>query len=124
MPVPPFKNYLRTYRKKLGLTQREVAEILGFKSAGQLCDLELGSVMPTTRDCVAFGVLYKRSFRELWPNTNSDIETQIDNNIRHFIKRLQTQSSGPQRKRRTANELVKTLQAIVDGLPEDVANVI
>src|SRR5690242_4594284 len=100
MPVPPFKNYLRTYRKKLGLTQREVAEILGFKSAAQLCDLELGEVMPTTRDCVAFGVLYKRSFRELWPNMNLEMEAQIDGNIRRFIHRVQTNTSGPQRKRR------------------------
>jgi len=124
MSTPRFKNYLRTYRKKLGLNQRQVAEILGFKSAATLCDLELGVLMPTTRDCVAFGVLYKRSFRELWPMLNLDIEAEVDHRIRRLIDELQKDGSGSERKEKHAKGTWRRLQVIVDGLPEDIANVI
>jgi transcriptional regulator with XRE-family HTH domain len=124
MAQPFFKNYLRTYRKKLGLSQRQVAAIVGFKSSAKICDLELGVMMPTTRDCVAFGVLYKRSFRELWPMLNLEIEAEIDHRIRRLIGELEKDGSGPEDRRKRAKEISKRLQAIVDGLPEDLANVI
>jgi transcriptional regulator with XRE-family HTH domain len=124
MPQPFFKNYLRTCRKKLGLSQRQVAAIVGFKSPARVCDLELGVIMPTTRDCVAFGVLYKRSFRELWPMLSLEIEAEIDRRIRRLIGELEKDGSGPEDKRKRAKEISKRLQAIVDGLPEDLANVI
>jgi DNA-binding XRE family transcriptional regulator len=124
MPAPQFKNYLRTYRKKLGLSQRQAAVIVGLKSAATLCEMERGDFMPSTRDCIAFGVLYKRSFRELWPTVNCEIEAQIDQRIRLLIDRLQQNIPTSGQKRRTADELIKKLQVVVDGLPEDIANVI
>ena len=119
-----YKNYLRSSRKKLGLNQRQVATILGLKSSGRISALESGYAMPTGRDCVAFRVLFKRSFEELWPRLNFEIEAGTDLNIRRLITKLEEEKSRSLRKRMRAKIVTKNLTIIINGLPEDLADLI
>jgi transcriptional regulator with XRE-family HTH domain len=119
-----FKNHLCAARTQLGLTQVQVTAILGLKSPARICDLELGRAMPTARECAAFQVLFKRSFEELWPIFHLEIEASTDLNIRRLIGQLEQTHGRSERKRARAKTLAKNLAVIVDGLPEDIADVI
>ncbi len=106
---------------KLGLTQRHVALILGLRSSKRISQMERGLSLPTYRDCVALNVLFKRSFQELWPNLHFEIETSTDLKIRRLIETLE--KKGRSERRRAQNKIIcKNLAIIIDGLPEDIAN--
>ena len=119
-----FKNHLSDARTKLGLTQRQVACIFDLKSPSRISGLEHGRVMPSARECAACQVLYKRSFAELWPRLDLETEAEIDLNIRRLIVRLQNTLVRSERKRARIKVICKTLAIIVDGLPEDIAEII
>jgi len=119
-----FKNYLRTSRKKLGLNQRHLAAILGLKSSARISALELGQALPRTPECVAFRLLFKRSFDELWPRLNFEIEAATDLSIRRLIIRLEQEHIRSERKRTRVKIIRNNLAIVIDGLPEDVADVI
>jgi transcriptional regulator with XRE-family HTH domain len=124
MAADIFKNHLSAARTKLGLSQRHVAAAMGFKSAARICALEQGRTLPSCRDCVAFQVLYKRSFEELWPRLHLEIEALADLNIRRLIRQLEHAHIRTARKRAHAKVIIRNLAIIVDGLPEDFNDLI
>jgi transcriptional regulator with XRE-family HTH domain len=84
----PHKNYLRSCRKKLGLTQGQLASIVGFSSAYRVWKLESGRAIPTFREALALAVICERSSGDLWPRIALDVEVMLDNNIQHFLATL------------------------------------
>jgi transcriptional regulator with XRE-family HTH domain len=124
MTTDIFKNHLSTARTRLGLSQRHVAAVLGLKSANRICALEHGTAMPTTRDSVAFQVLFKRSFEELWPLFHLEAQANADLNIRRLIQRLERSNVRTTRGRAKTKTILRNLAIIVDGLPEDFNNLI
>lgn len=53
MPQSKLDNYLRTHRKRAGLTQREVAFLLGCRNAAQVSRYEKRHRIPTLRTALA-----------------------------------------------------------------------
>jgi len=82
------KNYLRTYRKKLGLNERQLAFLLGLKSSARISAMELGQAVPTARECIALRLLFAQSFEKLWPRVALGVEATTVTNIRRLIARL------------------------------------
>ena len=118
------KNHLSIARTRLGLTQLQVAAILGLRSAARVCEMESGRALPTARDCMAFQFLFKRSFEELWPRLHLEIEAATDNNIRKLIQQLERCHIRSERKRARTKTVARNLATIIDGLPEDIADII
>ena len=85
------KNYLRTHRKRLGLSQRQLAVILGIRSPQRISDMELGRTIPSARECVAFRRLFKASFEELWPRVMFEVEATVDSNTRRLVEFLEAE---------------------------------
>lgn len=52
-------NCLRKYRKVRGLKQKEVAKILGFKSASMISRWERGYCLPSTLNLFRLAILYR-----------------------------------------------------------------
>lgn len=119
-----FHNHLRTARTALGLSQRQLAAVVGLKSPARICALEAGKVMPTLHECVVLKVLFKRSGEELWPRLHLEIEASADFRIRQLISRLERRRIRTARERAKAKVVAQRLAVIVDGLPEDLSNVI
>lgn len=111
------KNYLRSRRKKIGLTQRDLGFILGQKSGSKVSLLEAGRSAPTIRDAIAFRRLFRQSVEELWPDFTKDLETTVDSGIRRLIDRLQKTQIGSSRKRLRADLVLRELESIVEELP-------
>lgn len=54
-----YHNYLKRYRKQQGLTQKEVAMILGLKSSSMISRWEHGVLLPETLNALKMAVLYQ-----------------------------------------------------------------
>src|SRR5438094_361491 len=54
MAIPKLENYLRTYRKRSGLTQRDVAFLVGCRNGAQVSRYEKRRRLPPLRTALAF----------------------------------------------------------------------
>ena len=65
----PYPNQLRRYRKKAGFTQKQVAKLIGHKTAGHISRYENGIKMPSLatalKICSALGTLVEVVFGEI-----------------------------------------------------------
>jgi transcriptional regulator with XRE-family HTH domain len=58
-------NSLRKYRRAKGLSQKDVAEILGIKSTSQISRWERGVCLPITSNLLDLALLYRTSMDAL-----------------------------------------------------------
>lgn len=68
LPMEPrIPNYLRTHRKRSGLTQDELAFLLGGHTGSQITKYERRTRTPTFRSVLACQVIFGKPPRELFP---------------------------------------------------------
>src|SRR5689334_22501129 len=60
-------SYLRTHRKKSGLTLDEVATIMGHKNVSRISRHERGITVPSLAVALHYGALFQVSVSELFP---------------------------------------------------------
>jgi transcriptional regulator with XRE-family HTH domain len=81
MPTHKLENYLRTYRKKSGLRQREVAFLLGCQNGAQVSRYERRRRLPPLGTALAweaiFGVPVSELFAGLRENIGEDIKKRL-----------------------------------------------
>jgi DNA-binding XRE family transcriptional regulator len=111
------KNYLRSQRKNLGLTQGELAFILGYESGWRISALESGKARPTTKESIIISRLLNVAFDELWPNWCEKIEIDLDTRVRKLMDRLQRSHSGSNLRNRRVVFVLKKLESILLKLP-------
>ena len=78
------KNRLWSARKAAGLTQQQVAHILGYKSTAQISRWEKGLRLPNTVDLLKLSVIYHRLANDLL----FDLYLSCKNEINHRIQNL------------------------------------
>jgi transcriptional regulator with XRE-family HTH domain len=59
-------NNLKEYRLKAGLTQKQVAEKLGFTNEVSLCHWEQGKNIPNLMNLIKLSILYKTQISNLY----------------------------------------------------------
>ncbi len=80
MSSSPLPNYLRTNRKRLALTQEEVAFLLGFRGmsrGAKVCRDEKFAHEPNLRTALAYEVVYQKPIRELFAGLSERIEREV-----------------------------------------------
>ena len=60
-------NYLKSYRKALGLTQRELSFLIGQPTTSSISKFESGACLPDLKTTIYFKILYDCSLVKLWP---------------------------------------------------------
>ena len=75
------RNNLKFYRKRIGLTQFEVAEALGFHHEGRIGKWEKGLSLPSTVNLLKLSVLYEASLTELFPNEYRELQKEISKKL-------------------------------------------
>ncbi|MBI1974315.1 MAG: helix-turn-helix transcriptional regulator [Candidatus Zambryskibacteria bacterium] len=116
MSAHPFKNYLRTSRKGLGLDQRHLADILGLRSMSRISAMENGLALPTVRECIVFQLLFNRSFEELWPHVALEVEVVTEANVRRLVIEPEKRMRVSERKRIRANIIRANLESLLRRL--------
>ncbi len=92
--------YLRTHRRVWGLTQRELASLLGFQSAAHISRIENGKRAPTVESALACQVLFGIPPAAMFPHAYEAVEERVIRDVyeRHLAL-AETTSPSELRKR-------------------------
>jgi transcriptional regulator with XRE-family HTH domain len=86
MPYHHAPPALRTYRRSWGLSQRELAELLGFGDRTAVSRIEHGKRVPLLQTALACSALFDASLDELFPQLYFDIEEKLHDKVAHLVE--------------------------------------
>src|SRR5947209_11507605 len=100
-----FASRLRTHRQKSGLSQRELAYILGYTSTGQVIQHEYArSALPFLM-ALAYEAVFRIPVSQLFPGFYETVVHGIETRLTEFEQTLQSKSVKGRGMRRTAHKL-------------------
>jgi len=108
-------NYLRANRKRLALSQKEVAFLLGAESGAKVCRYERFAREPSLRTALAYEVIFQRPARELFGGLHKALEKQVAARARSLGKRVNRESSKARHSRK--RESISALAALAGCKP-------
>jgi transcriptional regulator with XRE-family HTH domain len=116
---PPFAmanhslpNYLRARRKSAGLSQEEIAFLLGFHSS-HICRYERFRRAPGFKIAIAFEVIFKEPVRVLFRGDYRAIEKSIHRRVKRLMIRIKNQKTDSLTVRKLAH-LGKIIEELED----------
>lgn len=81
--------YLRAFRRRAGLTQGELASLLGYTKEAQLSRLEQAKVPPSLFVAVACELIFHASMEQLFPATIEEIKKTVESRLEDLERKLQ-----------------------------------
>lgn len=87
--APRIKSYLRTHRKRGGLSQDEMAFLLGYQSGTKISRFERLARQPNLETALACQVVFGVPAHELFPGVFAEIEKTVTERARQLSARLQ-----------------------------------
>lgn len=84
-------NYVRARRKKAGLSERELALILGYHNEGVVSRHELFRSIPPLLTALGYEVIFQTSISELFPGLRETVENAIERSLAEFESALREQ---------------------------------
>lgn len=104
-------NYLRAHRKRLGLSQAEVAFLLGAEGGAKMCRYEKFSRIPTLETALACEVIFKKPASELFAGLYQQVGRKVSKRAARQIKQFsQTEGSQISRKQQWLVELAESIR--------------
>ncbi len=100
-PSTKLPNYLRTYRKRAGFSQDDVAALLGGHSGAKVCRLERVRRQPTLRTALAYEAIFGVPVRELFAGQFQTVEREVRRRAGRLAQKLGNAPQG----RRAARKL-------------------
>jgi transcriptional regulator with XRE-family HTH domain len=92
--------YLRTHRRIWGLTQRELAPLMGFKSADHVSRIETGSRPPTLQTALACQVLFGIPPSAMFPHAYEVVEERVVREVYERNEALSDTTNPPDLRKR------------------------
>lgn len=86
-------NYVRAHRKRAGLSQLELAVILGYRNEGVISRHELFRSVPPLLMALGYEVVFQTSVSELFPGLRDTVEKAIENSLAEFESALRKQKN-------------------------------
>ena len=99
------ENYLKAYRKKTGLTQREVSFLLGWKAGDQLSRFERCHHHPPLRTALALEAIFGVPVAELFAGVRQSVDQDIESRIGRLVANLQKEVGQGRQMRLTEKKL-------------------
>ena len=90
MPYHPLLNYLKTYRKRAGLTQDEVAFLLGCTSGAKVSRYERLARRPSLETAFAYEALFRVPAREIFAGVFQKVEHKAIRRARLLAEKVRT----------------------------------
>jgi len=81
-------NYIRARRKSVGLSQRELAFILGYADDGAVSQHELNQSVPPLIIGLGYEVIFQVPMSELFAGLREGVEASVEQRIARFEKEL------------------------------------
>ena len=107
-PAARLPNYLRTYRKRCGLSQDDIAFLLGMGDSTQLGRYERFTSEPTIRAAIACEIIFKVPMTELFAGVFRLVQRQTAVRAARLLRRLEMnpKTRGTERRKKTLNTIV------------------
>ncbi len=87
--APSVATRLHAQRRNSGLTQREVANIVGLESDTQIFRHENKPAIPPLLIAIGYEILYQKPLSELFPGLYDTVRQSVEANVAELEKRLQ-----------------------------------
>ena len=82
-------DYFKTQRKLYGMTQKEVAYLLGYMNGQEISRIERRERIPSLRIIVAYSIIFSISVNDLIPGIYQEIEESIEGRVKDLIHLLE-----------------------------------
>jgi transcriptional regulator with XRE-family HTH domain len=86
-------NYLRSYRLRWGLSQAELAHLLGWNGAEVISRIEKKQRPPSLKLVIACFILFGAAAADLFPDISADVETDVMAHVWELYEKIQGDSS-------------------------------
>jgi transcriptional regulator with XRE-family HTH domain len=106
MTSPQLPNYLRANRKRLALSQDEVAFLLGTQNGAKVCRYERFVREPSLETALAYEVIFKRSVSELFPGLYQKVEQEVAARAKALAAKTD--------RRKSNGQVARKLEALAD----------
>ena len=90
----PYHTRLRQMRRSHGLTQDDLASVLGTGGRSYISMLESGDRIPHVRDAFLLSMLFGASVEELFPSLYSTIKGHFQSNVRSLLEQTLREGDG------------------------------
>lgn len=115
MPIPKLNNYLKTFRKTRGFTQREVAFLLGGHNAAKVSRYERSRRIPSLETIFVYETILGISAHELFAGIKERAERHAIHRVRLLARRLERLTKNPILTRK-----VDFLRIVAEGGPDEL----
>ena len=112
MSPQPLQNYLRTFRRRFGLSQKEMAALLGGKSGTKISRYESFGRLPNVNAIWAYEVIFNEAACELFAGRYTEVRTAVRSHAQTLIAELTSESQKPNSPR--IERKLTLLRSIVD----------
>lgn len=89
------KTYLLTYRKRTGLSQHEVAFLLGIESGTTVSKHETGARTPHLDAALSYAIILGPSAEELFAGRHRELQRRIQGRAAKLMRRLKSRIASP-----------------------------
>lgn len=110
MDSSPAASYLRTYRKKSGLSQSELAEVLGLISEWRISEHERSITIPRLLTAISYEIIFNVPISKLFPGVYETVRGNVESRLAELEARLQESDA----KGRAANPIARKLEWICE----------
>ncbi|HEY2091298.1 MAG TPA: helix-turn-helix transcriptional regulator [Thermoanaerobaculia bacterium] len=97
-------HYLRNERKRLGLTQADIAALLGMQWKTRVSKYERGEAQPSLDLGLAYQQIYGKPISEIFVGRDATIRTAVRARARHLLKDLPDSGSEIELRRKRSLE--------------------
>ena len=98
----PLKTYLRTYRRRSGLSQEEMAFLLGAMSGTSVSRHETGRRLPILETALAYEFILEMPTRTLYEGLFAGRRSEVQKRARGLCRSLEKKRGTPRRNRKIA----------------------
>lgn len=83
------QNYIRTYRRRYGLTQKDLAFLLGIKDSAKISKYENFHLLPSLEAALALQALFNVPIAELFAGAYEQVEKNTSKRARILQRKMQ-----------------------------------
>ena len=103
---------MRLLRRRLGLTQRELAYVLGYKCDSQISHMENGTRTPQLAEVLMIEFVFGIAAATIFPKIRSTVGAQINRRVRRIMTNLQESEFNHPRMSYKAAQLERVLASV------------
>lgn len=105
MTIAEVANYLRAHRRRCGLSQRELAHIVGYITQAPVSEHERSVTIPALLIALSYEVVFRVPLSELFPALYRTVEANIEEQLTKIESELQESTAKGRRAAYVARKL-------------------